>query len=274
MIIKTLVENTSLFETLSCEHGLSLYIETSNHKILFDTGASALFKENARNMDVRLEDIDLSILSHGHYDHGGGLKEFLALNQTASIYMNEHAFGDYYSEKMDGKKQYIGLNKNLLPNSRFQFVGKEMQIDDELFLFSKVESKQLNPTGNQFLFKEVDGVLALDDFTHEQNLVIIENKNTILVAGCAHKGIVNIVEHFKHKFGFYPTHVIGGFHLYNRSTNANESSEFIESLAKHLKQTGAQYYTCHCTGMESFTRLETLMGNQIQYLSTGRVISI
>ena len=76
MIIKTLVENTSISKDFGNEHGLILYIETNALKILFDVGASELFLENAKKLDVNISDIDYLIISHGHYYHGGGLRMF------------------------------------------------------------------------------------------------------------------------------------------------------------------------------------------------------
>ena len=80
MIIKTLVENTSLSKDFGSEHGLSLYIETKDSKILFDVGASELFLENAKKLNVDISNVDYLIISHGHYDHGGGLRGFLCKN--------------------------------------------------------------------------------------------------------------------------------------------------------------------------------------------------
>jgi len=76
MLIKALVENTTITDDLGCEHGLSLYIETAKHKILFDVGASELFFQNAKKFGVNIADVDFLVISHGHYDHGGGLKAF------------------------------------------------------------------------------------------------------------------------------------------------------------------------------------------------------
>jgi len=80
MIIKTLVENTALSKNFGSEHGLSLYIEANSHKILFDVGASELFLENAKKLNVDISEVDYLIISHGHYDHGGGLRAFLREN--------------------------------------------------------------------------------------------------------------------------------------------------------------------------------------------------
>ncbi|MDD2234946.1 MAG: MBL fold metallo-hydrolase [Desulfitobacteriaceae bacterium] len=88
MLIKTLVENISISKDFGNEHGLSLYIETKKHKILFDVGASELFLQNAKKLDVNITDVDILVISHGHYDHGGGLKVFLQENSAATVYLH------------------------------------------------------------------------------------------------------------------------------------------------------------------------------------------
>ena len=86
MLIKTLVENTAISKDFGSEHGLSLYIETKKHKILFDVGASELFLKNAKKLDVSIADVDFLVISHGHYDHGGGLKSFIpAIAQASNL---------------------------------------------------------------------------------------------------------------------------------------------------------------------------------------------
>jgi 7,8-dihydropterin-6-yl-methyl-4-(beta-D-ribofuranosyl)aminobenzene 5'-phosphate synthase len=85
MLVKTLVEDTTRSPLLNSEHGLSIYIETNNKKILFDTGAGNLFLKNARKMGVDIRDIDIAVISHGHYDHGGGLRTFLEENENALV---------------------------------------------------------------------------------------------------------------------------------------------------------------------------------------------
>ena len=108
MKITALVENTTK-EDLATEHGLSLYIETEKHTILFDSGQGELFAGNAEKLGKDLAGVDLMILSHGHYDHGGGLETFLKKNDRARVIMSSEAFGDYYN----AKDKYIGLDKSL-----------------------------------------------------------------------------------------------------------------------------------------------------------------
>lgn len=270
MILITLVENTSISEELKSEHGLSLYIETKKHKLLFDLGASGLFAENAKKLNVDLAEVDLVVISHGHYDHGGGLNAFLNVNKKAQIYLNQKAFGKYYSNRPGGEKAYIGLDDSLMSNERFIYSGDYLCIDDELELFSNVRGRNLYPSGNQDLFMKRGSEYVQDDFAHEQSLVIKEDGKEVLIAGCAHNGIVNIIEHVRaKKNGRLPTHVIGGFHLYNPSAKRHEEPAKVREIGEYLKNTGLEYYTCHCTGLESYRHLQDLMGEQIGYLATG-----
>lgn len=273
MIIKVLVENTSTNNELGCEHGLSLYIETEKHKILFDSGASDLFAKNAEKMMVDLGAVDIAIISHGHYDHGGGLSTFLTLNNKARVYMQQKSFGKYYVISDNGER-YIGLDQELKGNKRFSFVDNYIVIDDELTLFADVRGQKYMPTGNRVLYKGEGDSYLPDDFLHEQNLIIKEKDNTLLIAGCSHSGIVNILEQYQEDKLKWPDSVIGGFHLYNPSDRENEDPIVIAKIGEYLKETGSKYYTCHCTGSEPYQQLKNLLGDNIDYLSTGSQLII
>ena len=123
MKIVTLMENTACREDLCCEHGLSLYIETENHRILFDAGQSAAFADNAEKLGVALETVDFAVLSHGHYDHGGGLGKFLECNKGAPVYVSSHAFEPHYS-----RNGYIGLEPALQHSERMIPVSETTEL--------------------------------------------------------------------------------------------------------------------------------------------------
>lgn len=273
MLIKTLVENTAISKDFGSEHGLSLYIETKKHKILFDVGAGGLFLQNAKKLNVNIADVDFLIISHGHYDHGGGLKTFLTENTKAEVFLHRLAFEKYYAVRSDKPLDFIGLDENLKQNKQIIFTSDRFFISSGLQVFSNIRLREPCPKSNSGLLTEHKGQTVEDTFAHEQNLVVEEDGKTLLVTGCAHNGIINILEHFHTLKGQMPDYVIGGFHLSSRS-GGNEDFDTIDRIGKRLRDTKAKFYTCHCTGIEAYERLKSAMGDNIVYLSAGGKIII
>lgn len=273
MRIVNLIENIKGNPECDFEHGLSLYVETQKHKLLMDTGCSDKFLENAKRLSVQLENVDSVVLSHGHYDHGGGLLDFAKINSHARIYVRENAFLDFYHGK-DENKRYIGLDKRISNLAQLYYVSGNMRIDKELFLFTNVTSRILWPSSNLELTVEKDGVLVQDDFSHEQYLVISQNGKNILISGCAHNGILNILEKYHQIFSKNPDVVISGFHMMKKSGYKQEDIDLIEKTAWKLKDYRTKFYTCHCTGEEPYERMKRILGEQIDYVKSGEEVEI
>lgn len=271
MRITNLIDNVSYLPELKSEHGLSYYIETNEHKILFDTGQSSSFIENAKFLHIDLTQVDIVVISHGHYDHGGGLIDFLAINNHAKVYINKDAFNEYYSKNLDTLK-YIGLDKKLQEHPQVNLVQSDtFVIDDSLILYSSINQIKLSPLGNNVLVEKRGIDIKADSFRHEQNLIIREDHKCVLMAGCAHNGILNIVQQISKRSGFHITHVFGGFHLYNLTKDIYEEDERILQLGNELVKTNAIYYTGHCTGIRAFDTLKNLMKDKIEYNPVGAV---
>lgn len=271
MKIVSLSDNNSYYDNFKTEHGLSFYMEIPQLKILFDTGASNLFAENAKELGIDLVSVDIAMISHGHNDHGGGLKTLLEINKRIKIYVREEAFEDLYSVK-NHEITYIGLDKSLKTNHQIIFTNEICFINDNLILFSCAACVQNSILSSSNLKINIKGNMEEDSFKHEQNLIIKYNLKKILLTGCSHKGIINIMERFKIITGSYPDYVIGGLHLQTSSIIANV--EDIENLGKELKKTNAIFYTCHCTGYEPYKILKTILKDKINYLSCGKEINI
>lgn len=269
MQITNLIDNVSYIPELKSEHGLSYYIETFKHKILFDTGQSSSFIDNAKVLNIDLTQVDIVIISHGHYDHGGGLIDFLKLNHHAKVYVNQFAFNNFYSKNTEELK-YIGLNQSLSHHPQIVFVHSDTYvIDDTLILYSGINQLNLSPLGNSVLVEKRGIDVKQDTFLHEQNLVIRENDKVVLMAGCAHNGILNILQQVSSRSKFKITHVFGGFHLYNLTKDIYEDEERILELGKHLLIFNAKFYTGHCTGIRAFDYLKQFMKDKIEYNSVG-----
>lgn len=275
MKVITLFENRTISKEYKNKHGLSLYIETSKHKILFDTGTDDTFALNAYKLGVKLEDIDIAVISHGHYDHGGGLETFLKLNNKAKIYIGKGAFDKHLIKLFGIIKYSIGLKKDLNNNNRFVLVDEMMKIDDELILFGNVKGDKLILKGNDKLLKEYsDGLAKKDDFEHEINLLINEKDKYTLFCGCAHKGIINIIERAKSIIDSNVTTVIGGFHLLGMNVNNLNTKEFLNELSMLLDNNNVEkYYTCHCTGEKAYSYLSQKM-SKLKEIKTGTVIEV
>lgn len=224
-------------------------------------------------MGVNIAEVDTVIISHGHVDHGGGLKYLLENNNKALIYIKKTAFNTHIT-KVLGLKVNIGINKDYKNHPQLIFTDNLTEIDENIILFSGIEKRKYFSESNNKLYKIEDSVFTLDDFNHEQHLIIRENNKYNLLSGCSHMGIVNIVEHGQKIIGKDFENVIGGFHLYNPISRKKENSKLVKNIGKELLKTKTNYYTCHCTGEVAFNKLKAILGNRLKYLSTGTVIEI
>ncbi len=261
MKIIVLSENTTKNSKVTPEFGLSLYIECGTKRILFDSGMSDNFARNAEKLGIDLSQIDIAVLSHGHYDHADGFKTFLELNDHAPIYAHAGYDGNYYN----AAHNYIGIANELKGNNRFISVNDRCELGEGITLLSYSGTQSLHPVNSSGLLRDSDGELLPDDFSHEHYLLAHEGDTRLLVTGCGHKGIANIMNWTRSE---KVTHVVGGFHLVGTKP---ENFGSLNSLAQELLSYGVDYRTCHCTGIEQYAYLKARMGDKISYLSTGQI---
>lgn len=266
--IVNLVEDTSGDNSCQCEHGLSFYVETKQHKLLVDTGATNLFLQNAKSLQIDLENVDTVILSHGHYDHSGGILPFSKLNPKANIYLKESAKEEYYNLSY-GYEKYIGIDKAIMSLPQVITVDGDRKIDDELFLFTNITGRKYPAKSNLLLKKKIGDSFVQDTFDHEQCLVITQGDRHILMSGCAHNGILNILDRYTEIFGFYPDVVISGFHMMKKTPYDEEEIAVIENTAHALLDTKALFYTGHCTGQAAYDIMKPIMGEQLRLMHSG-----
>ena len=255
MKIHCLIENTCSSSELKSEHGLSLLIEAGGHRILFDTGASASFAENAECMGLDLNTVDSAILSHGHYDHGGGLERFLEINHKARVWASPHAFEPHFNAS--GKD--IGLPPALQAHPRILLATAPVtELYPGITLHQGPQVPMQHPAPDAGMSTMREGNRIPDDFRHEQYLLIQEGDKRILLSGCSHRGILNIVQHFQ------PDILVGGFHLMKETDTGR-----IAQLAEALLPFPTVYYTAHCTGEWAANIMQQRMGSRLRTFSTG-----
>ena len=276
MKITALLENISKSNEFKNKHGLSFYIETKGHKILMDLGPDDSFIFNAKKLGIDLAKVDTVVISHGHGDHGGGLKSFLEINQDAKIYVRENIFDEYYVN-LGNEYKFIGLDKKLKESQQIVFVKDKdyFEIDKGLWLFSDLKGEKYLSSANKALFKKDDEEFKEDGFFHEQCLVVEESGNQVLLGGCAHSGIINILDKFVKRCNKTPNYIISGLHLYNPDSGISEKEDLILSISDELCKLNIELYTCHCTGIYPFSVLERELGaEKIKYFYTGMCIEI
>lgn len=263
-----LMEDTGGVKGCEYEHGLSVYIETKRHKILMDTGASEKTLSNAEKLGIDLSAVDTVILSHGHSDHSGGILAFHERNQTAFIYMQKTALGDYYHGE-----RYIGVDKRIGQLSSAKLLEGDHRIDEELSVFTGITGRRFWPESNLHLSMIENGRQMQDEFVHEQCLVIQGEKN-LLVSGCAHNGILNILDRYREIYGGCPDAVISGFHMMKKTDYSETEAETIRRTAKELKDTDTVFYTGHCTGQKAIDLMRPIMGDKLVQICCGMEVYI
>ncbi len=267
MRIVNLIEDTPGVFGCVFEHGLSFYIETEKHKILFDTGASDAFMRNAENMGIDLSEVDTVIISHGHYDHAGGLLSFAELNPSAKIYIHEKAFSEYYNLK-NPEPKYIGMDSRIASLPNVVRVCENTAIDEELSLFTSVRGRRLWPRGNSTLKVKRGDRFLQDEFEHEMYLVITDGDRRILLSGCAHNGILNILDEFYNLYDAEPTAVISGFHTVKKEYT-EEDDAIVTEIAHELSEMNTEFYSGHCTGEHSLEIMKSVMREKLNVIHSG-----
>lgn len=239
-----LMENTTHTPRLTAEHGLSLFIKTEQGNLLLDFGQTDAFLHNARVLGVDLSSVDMAVLSHGHYDHGGGMEAFLQVNEKAKVYLHQNAFGDFY----DKEGKYIGLNPALQHHPRLVAVEQDTEIAPGITLRMPKEQPVV-PLRHGGLIQRVGEKEIPDPFAHELYLEIREGEKRVLLSGCAHKGIENIMAWFS------PDVFVGGMHLSQFSPD-----DGLAQIAQTLKNYNARYIIGHCTGEQQAEFLQQRLG--------------
>ncbi|MBR6526004.1 MAG: MBL fold metallo-hydrolase [Clostridia bacterium] len=258
MYLRVLIENTAYTPALCTEHGLSLYLETNGKRILFDCGQSDAFSRNAALLGIHVSSIDLCILSHGHYDHGGGIHTFLSQNSHAPVYIRRDAFGRHFS----GTEKEIGIDPSLKNHPQIILTEDETILSPHLRLLTLNGEKALYPLSNENMLRMENGQLTEDRFLHEQYLLIEEAGKRILISGCSHKGVLNLMHWLR------PDVLIGGFHWKSRATKGESGFSLLRE-ADMLARFPARFYTCHCTGENIYAFIEPRFKGRIGYLSCG-----
>jgi len=255
MKVHILVEDTRNSPEFEAEHGLSIYFEKDGKKFLFDLGQSDKYLKNAKKLNLNLKNVDFLAFSHGHYDHTGGLPYF----HGGKVKALAHSYCLF--PKFDGKR-YIGFPKEI-GNNLIELKDKPTKMSKNVYFLGQVPGKRHSALGEYIK----EGVRHKDFLLDDTGIAIANGDNLIVLSGCAHSGIVNIVKQARSLFKQNKIVIIGGFHMLTHSED--ETNRIIEELKKINV---VKVYPGHCTGKKAIKKLlEAFEGER---LFSGKVIEV
>ncbi len=255
------------------EWGLSIYLEAGGIKILFDTGQSGVLLNNAGRMGIDLRSVGTLVLSHGHYDHTGGMRSFLRYRGRLPVYAHPDLFARHYGTPE--KPRYIGVpyRKELLENLGAEFIlmKEPFELAPGVFISGEAPRKVVFKNPKETLFCRKNGkTIKPDPFHDDMSLYCVTPAGLFIILGCAHAGLINIVEHAREVTGESRVYgIIGGTHL------GPAPVEQQEATINYLKELDLQFLGAnHCTGLPVISRLANIFGPRFRFCPAGSIYSI
>ncbi|MBN1554090.1 MAG: MBL fold metallo-hydrolase [Phycisphaerae bacterium] len=271
--VTVLVENSAGRRGLLSEHGLSFWVELGEKKILFDTGQGKVLRENAAVLGIPLERTDAVVLSHGHYDHTGGLADVLHRARGIPVYAHRAAFGPKYARNFDGTSRDIGMpfmdEEGIREHNELVFVDGPVEVMEGLRLTGPVPREtDFEDTGGAFYTDP--RCTQPDELPDDQAAYLETPAGTFVLLGCAHAGVVNTLRYIRTLTDNRPIHtVIGGTHL------VNAGPERMDRTVEELRTLDVRrLLPCHCTGFQAASRLLNEFPAQYMVCPTGTILEI
>lgn len=276
--IVTLSDNTaSMRPGILAEHGFSVYLEAEGKRLIFDTGPSISAVHNADLLDVDLTRVPIA-LSHGHYDHTGGLADILTTAGPRRVFCHPDVFAPKYGE-IHGKFRFIGIPQSRVDlenlGASFDISRDARQIIDGIWLTGEIPRITEFEKPEEYLLV-MDPKRRIDPLLDDQALVLDTGKGLLLIFGCAHSGMINTIEHAKNITGVEKVAgIIGGTHLGFPGGDKTAGKARIDKTIQAIKHYDfGLLAVSHCTGQEAAARLCAEFGERFVFNNAGTVIEL
>jgi len=273
--VTTLSENTAGRGNLLAEWGLSILVETEKTSVLLDTGSSISAAHNADALGIDLSKIDKIVLSHGHYDHTGGLRQLLQkMRREVEVVAHPDIWQAKYARRNDEPDRYIGIpfQRNELESlgAIFNLTAKPVRIDEDIMSTGEIPMVTSFEQVDADLFVKGNTGWQQDKLLDDQAMIVNMEPGLVVILGCAHRGIVNTLYHARQLTGRETIYaVVGGSHL------INTSEERLWQTIGALRELGVQRLgLCHCTDLPAASVLAQEFGESFFFNRAGTVIEL
>ena len=274
LLITVLVDNRAGGPGVLAEHGLAFWIEADGHRILFDTGQGKVLQHNAQQLDISLDTAEMVVLSHGHFDHTGGLKAVLESGGEMAVCLHPAALERKYARQKTGPHRSIGIpgldEATLSRQASFLVWTREpAELSRGVRVTGEIPRRNdFEDTGGPFYR---DPLCTEPDLLPDDQVLYIETSaGLVVVLGCAHAGVVNTLDYVAELTGQNRVYaVLGGMHLVRATPRR------LEATVAALERYGVQRVgTAHCTGMRAVTYLWSRLSAVCFECSVGSVFNI
>jgi len=273
--ITTLSENTAGSRDLLAEWGLSFLIETGQETILFDTGKTISTAHNIDSLGVKFSKINKIVLSHGHFDHTGGLRQILQrIGKDIEVVAHPNVWAPKYRRRKGKKDRYIGIpfERQELESLGAMFVltSESVKVAENCVTTGEVPMVTEYETIDSGLFVKTSSGWQPDELLDDLSLVIDTEPGLVVLLGCAHRGVINTLYHARKITGEKPIYaMLGGSHL------VNAPRERVQRTVADLKKLDVQKMgLCHCTSLPAISTLAHEFGDRFFFNITGTVFEL
>ncbi len=267
-----LADNTADRDDLTAEHGLAIFISGPRRKVLLDAGASgATLLSNASALGIDLSALDAVVISHGHYDHTGGLASVVQQRPGLPVYVHSGAFDRRYADRPGKPLKDISCPHSIealyQAGAVFHSVSRPEPLADWLVVSGPIAGPKHG--GNVFVVRKA-GELVIDGFEDEMCLLVRGQRGWAVLTGCCHRGLGNTIRLARSLIHDEPlTTLVGGMHLANNDqAGIDEALELIEKYAIR------DIYTCHCTQPGAVNQLQQALGDRLHPMSVGSRVAL
>jgi 7,8-dihydropterin-6-yl-methyl-4-(beta-D-ribofuranosyl)aminobenzene 5'-phosphate synthase len=255
------------------EWGLSFLVESQGRQVLFDTAQTPeVFMHNVKALGLDLSGVDALVLSHGHFDHTGGLAAALPKLRRVPLYLHPAAFRP--RKHLTSKLEDIGMpisRETLEAALDVRPEEKAVEVVPGVWTTGYIAERTYPDGGSKGLLAEVDGQLVPDDYADDLSLVLDTGESLVLLCGCCHAGLLNTIAQVRRDFGRPISSIIGGTHL----GMSNPSAEYWRQIIAMLSDIGSpQLYLSHCSGFEASLVLAQAFPGKVHGCSSGRVLRL